>query len=95
MPRFNVPFGLMALSAAAVAQQTTVVDIFLPAYDPQQLVASIKAVEKSVTTFVIKCEPDADSLECGLGAGYTIIQGPSTLSQSTSYSAESTEFGEM
>lgn len=92
MPSINVPFGLLAFGAAALAQ-TTVVDVLLPGWDPENLVASVKGVEKSITTFVFECKDGVDSLECGLPNGGTIMQGESTFTQSTSYSAES-EFGE-
>lgn len=88
MPSINRSFGLLALSVAALAQ-TTVVDVIIPGWDAESFYASVKGVEKSVTTYVFECRDDTDPLECGLPYGGTIIQGESTWSQSTSFSAES------
>lgn len=88
MPSVNVPFGLLALSAAALAQ-TTIVDVLVPSWDPENMVASVKGVEKSITTFVFECKEGEDELDCGLPYGGTIFQGESTWAQSTSFSNES------
>lgn len=85
-------FVLIAVSGAIVAaQSTTVVDLMLPAVDPQSLVGSVVAASPSITTYAVECADNVDPAECGLLHATTIAQGPSTWS--VHYSHSDAEYG--
>ena len=72
---------LSALAAPALAQTTSsVVDILLPGFDEQTILASVVGVDAPTkTTLFLACPTDEDETECGLGSGLTIIEGPSVF----------------
>ena len=70
---------LVAAFAGSSVAQSSVVSLFLPFFDPQPLVASIISVDASATAFHIACPDGTDSAECGVGPGFSIKGGPSTL----------------
>lgn len=74
----------MATALPALAAETTVVDaLIFPQWDTRNLTASVKAVEKSVTTWVYGCK--APATFCGFPEGATVVHGPSTFVQNVSY----------
>lgn len=79
---------LLVASAGAVFAQSTsanssasssVVDIILPMLEPQTIMASVVGVDATATTFFLTCPTDAVSLQCGLGKGLEIVEGPEVL----------------
>jgi ABC-type arginine transport system permease subunit len=76
----------------AAAQSSIVIDLMLPAVDPQPLVASVISVGPAVTTYAVECADEAkEASECGLPHATTVAQGPSTWS--IHYSHSDAEFG--
>lgn len=73
-------FAVMsALAGSAIAQSTTVVDLYLYGYEGDDIAASVVDVSPQATTYLVSCPPGTDSNDCGLGAGMTLVQGPSTI----------------
>jgi hypothetical protein len=79
---------LLAVSAGSVLAQSasasgsassSVVDIILPMLDPQTIMGSVVGVDATATTFFLTCPTDAVSLQCGLGKGLEIVEGPEVL----------------
>ncbi|KAK4174941.1 hypothetical protein QBC36DRAFT_332516 [Triangularia setosa] len=85
MVRVSTLLVTAGLSAMASAQDigaatTSVTSIFLPGVDKQTVWASVISAEPTAATYSLGCPPDADSNDCGLGTGFTVVQGPSTFS---------------
>ncbi|KAK0704253.1 hypothetical protein B0T21DRAFT_387836 [Apiosordaria backusii] len=75
--------GLSAIMASAQdvgAATTSVTSLFLPGFDKQTIWASVITAQPTAATYSLACPPDADSNDCGLGTGLTIVQGPKTFS---------------
>jgi len=84
--------ALVALSGSvAMAKSTTVIDLMLPAVDPQELVGSIVSASPSITTYAVQCADGVDAVDCGLPHANTVAQGPSTWSMH--YSHSDAEYG--
>ncbi|KAH8681365.1 hypothetical protein BX600DRAFT_446379 [Xylariales sp. PMI_506] len=67
-------------SATATSTQTSsVTSIFLPGFDQSSLVASVITAAPSATTYFVQCGGLANSLNCELGSGVTVVEGPSTF----------------
>lgn len=82
-------FALVAFSGAVVmAKSTTVVNLMLPAVDPQALVGSVISASPAITTYAVECADKLDAAECGLPHANTVAQGPSTWSMHYSHSDE-------
>lgn len=47
--------------------------------EPQTILGSVVGVDATATTFFLTCPTDAVSLQCGLGKGLEIIEGPEVL----------------
>lgn len=71
--------GLLALTSAVVAQQTTA-DILVPGWDPKEWSASVVGVGDDMTTFALDCDKKTI---CPKPA--TIVQGDDTWSMHTVY----------
>ncbi|KAK4197288.1 hypothetical protein QBC40DRAFT_106549 [Triangularia verruculosa] len=72
--------GAMASAQDVGAATTSVTSLFLPGVDKQTVWASVVTAEATAATYLLACPPDADSNDCGLGTGLTVVQGPSTFS---------------
>ncbi|RAL13931.1 uncharacterized protein BO97DRAFT_442215 [Aspergillus homomorphus CBS 101889] len=74
-----MPFKLVLALAATtlVSGESVVTTLFMPDTDSQTLVASVMGVAATATTYYLTC-PAADSDECGMGPGMTVIAGPQT-----------------
>ncbi|KAF7530825.1 hypothetical protein G7054_g9471 [Neopestalotiopsis clavispora] len=75
--------ALSFINAALAATSTTsatvsVTSIFLPGFDQQGLVASVITAAPTATAYFVQCNPDA-VVDCGLGSGMTLTEGPSTF----------------
>ncbi|KAL2024511.1 hypothetical protein VTK56DRAFT_7554 [Thermocarpiscus australiensis] len=73
--------GLAGLSAA---QSTSVVNLLMPLADPQSLAGSVVSAGPTATTYFVTCPTGADSTDCGLGDGVSLVNGPSTASYAMS-----------
>ncbi|RAO72648.1 uncharacterized protein BHQ10_008660 [Talaromyces amestolkiae] len=69
----------MALLSTVVAADT-VTTIWLPGFDQQPLVASIIGGDATATTYSIACAAGTDPTDCGVATGFTMIEGPKTMS---------------
>ncbi|KUL84439.1 hypothetical protein ZTR_08809 [Talaromyces verruculosus] len=69
----------MALLSSVVAADS-VTTLFLPFFDQQPLVASVIDSNAATTTYSVACAPGTDSTECGAGTGFTLVEGPKTMS---------------
>ncbi|KAF3398994.1 hypothetical protein DPV78_006097 [Talaromyces pinophilus] len=69
----------MALLSSVVAADS-VTTLFLPFFDQQALVASVIDSNAATTTYSVACAPDTDPTECGAGTGFTLVEGPKTMS---------------
>ncbi|VBB73904.1 Putative protein of unknown function [Podospora comata] len=74
--------GLSTMASAqdVGAATTSVTSLFLPGFDTQTIWASVITAQPAAATYSLACPPDADSNDCGLGTGLTIVQGESTFS---------------
>jgi hypothetical protein len=79
---------LVAITGTLVAaQSSTVVNLMLPAVDPQDLVASVIDASPEVTTYAVECADEKKAgADCGLLHAQTVAQGPSTWSIHYSHS---------
>ncbi|KAK4185087.1 hypothetical protein QBC35DRAFT_30493 [Podospora australis] len=74
---------LAAVSAAQQAATTSVTSLIMPMLgDDQTIWASVMSAGPDATQYFIACSPDMDDTECGLANGFTVVNGPSTLSVS-------------
>jgi hypothetical protein len=73
--------SLLAAAGLAAAQSSTVVNVFLPAFGSDNLVASVISAGPDATSYRVSCPTSgADSDECGLASdGLNVLYGPSTL----------------
>ncbi|OQU99132.1 hypothetical protein CLAIMM_04810 isoform 2 [Cladophialophora immunda] len=70
----------LAMAAAVSAQNSSVINVFIPDADDQTLLGSLIASDASKTTMAISCPTNADMSECGFGPdAVTITFGPSTF----------------
>ncbi|ETS83293.1 hypothetical protein PFICI_05169 [Pestalotiopsis fici W106-1] len=68
-----------ALAATSTISATaSVTSIFLPGFDQQGLVASVITAAPTATAYFVQCNPNA-VVDCGLGGGVTLTEGPSTF----------------
>lgn len=79
---------ISALAGAVSAESTTVVDLILPMVDQQTILASVVTADATATSYVLNCPPDADANDCGIGTGFTVFEGPSTLGWKLSMSEQ-------
>lgn len=79
---------LLAASAGSVFAQSTsatttesssVIDIILPMIESQTILGSVVGVDATATTFFLTCPTDSVSLQCGLGKGLELVEGPEVL----------------
>lgn len=70
---------ISALAGSALAQSTTVANLYLYGFEGDNIVASVVAAAPAATTYFISCGPGTDSTDCGFGPGLNFIEGPSTL----------------
>lgn len=70
-----------ATSSTATANSTTstVIDILLPMVDSQTVMASIEGVDATATSYFLTCPTGESSVECVLGSGMEVVEGPSVL----------------
>lgn len=66
-------------SSASSSESSSVVDIILPMLEPQTILGSVVGVDATATTFFLTCPTDSVNLQCGLGKGLEIIEGPEVL----------------
>lgn len=72
--------SVLAQSASASSSaSSSVVDIILPMLEPQTIMGSVVGVDATATTFFLTCPTDAVSLQCGLGKGLEVVEGPEVL----------------
>lgn len=77
--------ALLALSGAAMAAQSTIVSLLVPAADPQRLVGSVIGVDSAATTYAYGCAPGQPADKCGFESSQTITQGPTTWIYTSTY----------
>ncbi|CAI7623551.1 unnamed protein product [Penicillium glandicola] len=71
--------ALLAGATATIAAET--VTLFLPGFDPQEIVGKVIGTSASTTTYLIECGSSVDYDDCGIPAdGMTVAQGSSTVS---------------
>ena len=70
---------LPALAVPCLAQSTSVVDLVLPLFGPQTILASVVRVMPSATVYDLACPEGEDETECGLATGVRVTEGPSTV----------------
>ncbi|KAJ4294854.1 hypothetical protein N0V88_005091 [Collariella sp. IMI 366227] len=80
---------LVLAAGLAAAQSTTVVNLLIPAADPQAIVASVISADPTATTYYLKCPDGTDATDCGLADGVSVINGPSTLAYTYLFSENS------
>lgn len=68
------------LATAQQAATTSVVSLLLPMVNQKTIVASVMTAAPDATKYLIACPSGMDSNDCGLGTGFTVVNGPSTLS---------------
>ncbi|KAK8138065.1 hypothetical protein PG984_001445 [Apiospora sp. TS-2023a] len=71
--------ALMLLSAAGLAAaQTTIMDMFLPGFEGDNLEASVvTAMTKPPSIeYFVQCRKGTDANDCGLGPGVSVTMGP-------------------
>ncbi|KAJ5312361.1 hypothetical protein PENANT_c011G05882 [Penicillium antarcticum] len=69
----------LALLAGATAVAADTVTLFMPGFDQQDLVGSVMGSSAKMTTYLVQCAADEDSVDCGVPpGGVTVIQGSST-----------------
>ncbi|KAI1853218.1 hypothetical protein JX266_001924 [Neoarthrinium moseri] len=64
--------------AVAATPTTSVTSIFLPGFDTQSLVASVITAAPTATEYFLQCD-SGNLMECGVGTGMTVTEGPSTF----------------
>ncbi|POS76411.1 hypothetical protein DHEL01_v205198 [Diaporthe helianthi] len=75
-------FAAPALGHSASASSpasSSVMDIILPMLQPQTIMGSVVGVDATATTLFLTCPTDAVNLQCGLGKGLEIVEGPEVL----------------
>lgn len=70
---------LSALAGSSLAQSTTVIDLVIPQVDQQTILASVVSVGPTATEYALSCPTNEDDTECGLGVGFLVKEGPSTM----------------
>lgn len=78
-----LPF-LAALASRAHAETansttSTVIDIMLPMIDDQTIMGSIMGVDATATSYYLTCPTDESSVNCALGNGIAVVEGPEVL----------------
>ncbi|EXJ94174.1 hypothetical protein A1O1_02567 [Capronia coronata CBS 617.96] len=71
--------AVAVILAGVVAAQSSVVSIFFPDVDEQQLVGSIVSSDASKTTIAVSCPTGTDDTDCGFADTLTVTVGPSTF----------------
>lgn len=84
-----MPSKLLLAFAAAVAAQTTTVELFAPMLEGG-LHATVLGVDDSTTTLGVTCPKGSSPDECGLPGPnlFTLISSPKTMSYHFEYAGE-------
>ncbi|KAK7756028.1 hypothetical protein SLS62_001971 [Diatrype stigma] len=71
---------ISALTGMAVAQTSTIMDLFLPKdiFDGQSFVGSVVAAAPTRIEYFVTCPEGEDSDDCGLGPGVSVTMQPGT-----------------
>lgn len=72
-------FLLPALAGLSLAATTSVIWIIMPEVEQRTIEASVISVGPTATSYFLACPTGEDSLDCGLGAGIRLLEGPSTM----------------
>ena len=76
-----VASAVSLLTGAALAQSPPLptVTLILPQIDAQTILAEVLSEGPTATEYFLACPTGEDAVDCGLGHGATVIEGPSTL----------------
>jgi hypothetical protein len=78
---------LLAAAAGLVAAQSpVVVKVLVPNVDSQPIEASVVSAGPTATSYFIACPTSLKDDECGLGTGFGVLYGPSTMSYDITFS---------
>lgn len=77
---------LAAAAGLAAAQSPVIVKVLVPNVDDQPVVASVISAGPTATSYFVACPTNASPEDCGLGTGFRMLYGPSTMSYDMTFS---------
>lgn len=77
---FNSLVTVSALAGMAMAQTSSVFDLYLPKYivEGHDLVASVISAAPTKIEYLVQCPPGQDPNDCGLADGAAVTMEPGT-----------------
>lgn len=76
---FLAALASRAYAEAANSTTSTVIDVILPMIDDQTIMGSIMGVDATATSYYLSCPTDESSVNCALGNGIAVVEGPDVL----------------
>ncbi|KAK4033757.1 hypothetical protein C8A01DRAFT_39765 [Parachaetomium inaequale] len=81
---------VVAAGLAAAQSSSAVVNVLLPSFGTEAMVASVISAGPTATSYLVNCPTDTSSEDCGLGDGLKILYGSSTMTYGMTFADTNT-----